>query len=724
MQVVDLLAARRRAVLEQLVRVAAEQPHRAAPRDRAPQLLQLQRADHVALGGQQARPSRRRRPRRRSARPGRRARGPTSAWKRSASIPSASRNRDQGGRGVELDVAALRCGPPRRRCRPRRGRRWRRPGCRGAAMSTAASPRSRATATKLAMWRGGAVLGRVQEHLVGAGRGCSHARTVRQVPSAPGDVGGRVPVRGRTRTLGSRAPVGAHPGGQRYQAVNNRSRGCRGRRPVHPVGPAGAPARPAHRRVPRRRMALRTGGTAGGPGRRGASVVPGHERTATAPPLPPPVGPRLAGVGHRRCSPTWSPSCSGPAWASPGSRPASATTPRPARSPRSRSSSCSSTRACRSPSGCCSTASAAAGSWSPGPWSWRPARRSSPWPSRSASPLLGRLLVGLGDAATFISVLRLVPAWFPARRVPAGHAAHRHRRPDRPGAQRRPARPAARRARAGRSRSCRPRRPACSPRCSSCVVVRDSPARCTARAGPRRPGRGRRPGQRLAAPGDPARAVDALHHAVLRARRSRCCGASRSWSPARGSGRAPPAPCSPCSSWSGMVSGPVLGVLVQRHPFRRSWLVLAVVAVNAAGWTLVLAWPGPAPLPVLVVLVLAMASGGPGSLIGFDFARTFNPPEPARHRDGDRQRRRLRGLAASRSSPSGSSSTCAPGGASATTRSPTSGRPCPCSTCCGRLGVVAILVSRRRVRRRMAEAGVVVPPVREALRQRRARRRG
>src|SRR6266536_319499 len=29
-----------------------------------------------------------------------------------------------------------------------------------------------------------------------------------------------------------------------------------------------------------------------------------------------------------------------------------------------------------------------------------------------------RVLVGAGDAMTFISVLRLVPHWFPARRVP------------------------------------------------------------------------------------------------------------------------------------------------------------------------------------------------------------------------------------------------------------------------------------------------------------------
>ena len=77
---------------------------------------------------------------------------------------------------------------------------------------------------------------------------------------------------------------------------------------------------------------------------------------------------------------------------------------------------------------------------------------------------------------------------------------------------------------------------------------------------------------------------------------------------------------------TGMAAGPVIGVLVQRHPLRRSWLVLGVVGANAAGWGLVLLWPGQAPLPVLVLLVLALGLGGPGSMIGFEFARTFNPP--------------------------------------------------------------------------------------------------
>jgi MFS family permease len=78
---------------------------------------------------------------------------------------------------------------------------------------------------------------------------------------------------------------------------------------------------------------------------------------------------------------------------------------------------------------------------------------------------------------------------------------------------------------------------------------------------------------------------------------------------------------------AGAVVSPVIGRLVARHPLRRSWLVVLVTASCVLGWTLVLAWPGRAPLWALVVLVVAISIGGPGSMIGFDFARTFNPSE-------------------------------------------------------------------------------------------------
>jgi MFS family permease len=50
------------------------------------------------------------------------------------------------------------------------------------------------------------------------------------------------------------------------------------------------------------------------------------------------------------------------------------------------------------------------------------------------------------------------------------------------------------------------------------------------------------------------------------------------------------------------------------------------VLSTAAVWTVVLTWPGRAPLPLLVVLVVVLATNGPGSMVGFDYARTENPP--------------------------------------------------------------------------------------------------
>jgi MFS family permease len=74
-----------------------------------------------------------------------------------------------------------------------------------------------------------------------------------------------------------------------------------------------------------------------------------------------------------------------------------------------------------------------------------------------------------------------------------------------------------------------------------------------------------------------------------------------------------------------LVSGPVLGLLSARYPHRRSNLVLGIVIAMGVVWTAVLAWPGEPPTWLVVLLLLVIAVGGPGSLIGFDFARSFNP---------------------------------------------------------------------------------------------------
>ncbi|WP_435278019.1 MFS transporter [Rhodococcus yananensis] len=74
-----------------------------------------------------------------------------------------------------------------------------------------------------------------------------------------------------------------------------------------------------------------------------------------------------------------------------------------------------------------------------------------------------------------------------------------------------------------------------------------------------------------------------------------------------------------------IAAGPILGILTGRFPNRRSLLVLTIIAACATMWTIVLALPGPAPLWLLILLIVVISVGGPGSMVGFDYARTFNP---------------------------------------------------------------------------------------------------
>ncbi|MBV9513261.1 MAG: MFS transporter [Mycobacteriaceae bacterium] len=74
-----------------------------------------------------------------------------------------------------------------------------------------------------------------------------------------------------------------------------------------------------------------------------------------------------------------------------------------------------------------------------------------------------------------------------------------------------------------------------------------------------------------------------------------------------------------------ILAGIVIGIVTARYPMRRSWVVLGIIASNAAIWTAVLILPTRAPLWLLTALVVVISVGGPGSMVGFDFARTFNP---------------------------------------------------------------------------------------------------
>ncbi|MGQ0483280.1 MAG: MFS transporter [Pseudonocardia sp.] len=168
---------------------------------------------------------------------------------------------------------------------------------------------------------------------------------------------------------------------------------------------------------------------------------------------------------------------------------------------------------------------------------------------------------------------------------------------------------------------------------------------------------------------------------------------------------------------AGIAVGPVIGELTARHPLRRSWLVLTIIGATATAWTVVLASPGPAPGWLLVVLVLVLAFGAPGSMVGFDYARTFNPS----HRQG---------TAVGIVNVGGFSASVLVvlaigmvldglGGSGG--YDPTAFRLAWCTQyVVWAVAVVGVLRTRRLARRELAADGIVVPPLREVWARRRA----
>jgi MFS family permease len=169
----------------------------------------------------------------------------------------------------------------------------------------------------------------------------------------------------------------------------------------------------------------------------------------------------------------------------------------------------------------------------------------------------------------------------------------------------------------------------------------------------------------------------------------------------------------------GMVAGPLFGEFTARHPLRRSWLVLAVIGTTAAVWTIVLAVPPPAPRWLLALLVVVLALGGPAAMIGFDYARTFNPG----HRQGAavgivNVGGFVASLLVSLAVGVVLGITAGPGG-----YTPEAFRVAwTVQYVIWGLALAGVLIARRRARRKMATEGIVVPSLREVLAARRGSR--
>ena len=75
-----------------------------------------------------------------------------------------------------------------------------------------------------------------------------------------------------------------------------------------------------------------------------------------------------------------------------------------------------------------------------------------------------------------------------------------------------------------------------------------------------------------------------------------------------------------------VVSGPLVGLLVGRHPRARTPLAVGTLLAVGVVWLAVTVPSTPVPFGVLVVFVTVVAVGGPTSLVAFDVARSCTPP--------------------------------------------------------------------------------------------------
>lgn len=175
----------------------------------------------------------------------------------------------------------------------------------------------------------------------------------------------------------------------------------------------------------------------------------------------------------------------------------------------------------------------------------------------------------------------------------------------------------------------------------------------------------------------------------------------------------------------GVATGPVLGLLSARYPLRRSNLVLAIVGAVAAALGALILWPGRPPLALVVVVLLVVGVGGPGSLIGFDFARTFNPRHSLGSANGVVNVGGFTAAFVMTFLVGVVLDALTPGGSATVLDDPDRFRTAfavvyPVLAA----GVVMILVTRRRTRRRMEESeGITVAPLWVVLGTRWSRRR-
>lgn len=74
-----------------------------------------------------------------------------------------------------------------------------------------------------------------------------------------------------------------------------------------------------------------------------------------------------------------------------------------------------------------------------------------------------------------------------------------------------------------------------------------------------------------------------------------------------------------------LLGGPALGAFIGRKPEARMPLVISYLSAAGVVWAVLLSWPGQIPLGVLFAGFAVLSLGGPASTIGFALARDYNP---------------------------------------------------------------------------------------------------
>jgi len=84
----------------------------------------------------------------------------------------------------------------------------------------------------------------------------------------------------------------------------------------------------------------------------------------------------------------------------------------------------------------------------------------------------------------------------------------------------------------------------------------------------------------------------------------------------------------------GFLVGPIVGSLGGRFPYRRSNLVITMAGAIILAWIVLIAPGSPSPYWLLLACVLVIAAGGPASMLAFDYIRSFVPYERASSASG------------------------------------------------------------------------------------------